>query len=217
MSYSYGEGTPGFRPLELCSMSDPDTKRYKPMGKLGSATNIWSVGASLISLCNRELVPKTDPYSPEMAIPSFNANAQQVYSQELRNLLSACVCYRGDDRIGAQDLLDSISRLTAGMEAAPGDPDLANGMRAGQSTSAEAEPAWRSTIKERYRLGMSYDDGEAQRVAEEQEDAEKAEEEKAKRKQEAADAAQAAKDQKAAVAKAKREAAKAKKPKKGKK
>ena len=198
-------------------MSDPNTKRYKPMGKLGSATNIWSLGASLISLCNREPVPKTDPYSPEMAIPRFNANAQQVYSQELRNLLSSCVHYRGVDRIGAQDLLDSISRLTAGTEAAPGDLDLANGMRAGQSTSAEAEPAWRSTIKERYRLGMSYDDGEAARVAEEQEDAEKAEEEKARRKQEAADAAQVAKDQKAAVAKAKREAAKEKKPKKGKK
>lgn len=191
-------------------MSDPKTKMYKSMGKLGSATNIWSLGASLISICNRDPEPKTDPYSPEMAIPTFNANAQQVYSQELRDLLSACVRYRGDDRIGAQDLLDSISRLTAGTQAAPGDADFANGMRAGQSTLAEAEPAWRSTIKERYRLGMSYDDGEAERVAEEKEDVDNAAAEEAKREQEAADAAQAEKDEKAAVAKAKREAAKAK-------
>ena len=205
MSYNYCEGTPGFRPLELCSMSDPDTKRYKPMGKLGSATNIWSLGASLISICNREPDPKTDFYSPEMAIPTFNDNAQHFYSQQLRDLLSACVKYRGDDRIGAQDLLDSISRLTAGTEAASDAADLANGMRAGESiVEGAAEPVWQSSIKERYRLAMTYAEGEAARVAEEEADADKAKEEKERRKQEAADA----KAEKAAAAKAEKEAAK---------
>jgi hypothetical protein len=202
-------------------MSDPDTKLYKAVGKLGSATNIWSLGASIISICNRNSDPKTDFYSPKMAIPTFNENARHVYSEELRGLVDACVRYRGDDRIGAQDLLESISRFTAGTEAAPGDADLANGMRAAQSTSAEAASAWRSDIKERYRLGMSYNDGKAERVAEEKEDADKAAEEEARREQEAADAAQAERDEKAAAAKAKREAARAKreatKEKKGKK
>jgi serine/threonine protein kinase len=210
MSYNYGEGTPGFTPLELYSMSDPDTKRYKPMGKLGSATNIWSLGASLISICNRDPDPKTDFYSPEMAVPKFNDNAQHFYSQELRNLLSACVQYRGDDRIGAQDLLDSISRLTAGTQAEPEDADLANGMRAGHSILEGAEPIWQPPIKERYRLGMSYAEGEAGRLREEQEDADKTKEEKERRKQEAADAKVA----KAAAAKAEKEAAKGKKGKK---
>jgi serine/threonine protein kinase len=201
MSYNYGEGTPGFTPLELYSMSDADTKRYKPMGKLGSATNIWSLGASLISICNRDPEPKTDFYSPEMAIPRFNDNAQHFYSQELRDLLSACVRYRGDDRIGAQDLLDSISRLTAGPEAGPDDADLANGLREGYSMIAGAEPIWQPSIKERYRTGMSYAEGEEGRLREEQEDADKAQEEKERRKKEAADA-------KAAAAKAEKEVAK---------
>lgn len=204
MSYNYGEGTPGFTPLELYSMSDPDTKRYKPMGRLGSATNIWSLGASLISICNRDAEPKTDFYSPEMAIPTFNDNAQHFYSQELRNLLSACVRYRGHDRIEAQDLLESISRLTAGTEAEPDDADLANGMRAGHSIIEGAEPIWQSSIKERYRLRMSYNAGEAERVAEEEADADKAKEEKERRKQEAADARAV----KAAAARAEKEVAK---------
>jgi hypothetical protein len=213
MSYNYCEGTPGFKPVELCSMSDPVTKRYKPMGKLGSATNIWSLGASLISMCNRDHEPKTDFYSPEMSIPDFNDNAQRFYSQELRDLLAECVRYRGDDRIGPQALLDSISRLTAGTAAAPGAADLADGMREGQDT-ADAAPVWQSSIKERYRLSMTYDAGEKERLAEEKEDADKAKEEKERQKQKAADAAQAEKDAKvakAAAAKAKKEEAKKKK------
>ena len=206
MSYNFMEGTPGFKPLELCSMSDPETKRYKPMGKLGSATNIWSLGASLISMCNRDAEPKTDFYSPEMAIPKFNDNAQNFYSQELRDLLSACVRYRGDDRISAQDLLNSISRLTAGPEAGSDDADLANGLREGYPIVAGVEPIWQPSIKERYRIGMSYDEGEAERVAEEEADADKAEEEKERRKKEAADARAA----KAAAAKVAKGAAKGK-------
>lgn len=206
MSYNFMEGTPGFKPLELCSMSDPGTKRYKPMGKLGSATNIWSIGASLISICNRTSNPTTEFYSPEMSIPAFNENARHVYSEQLRKLLDACVRYRGEDRIGAQDLLASISRLTAGTEATPGVADLAKGMRAGKHRSADAKPAWQPSIKERYRLGMSYDDGEAVRVAEEQADDDKEKEEKERRKQEAVDAANAEKQAKkdAAVAKRKK-------------
>jgi hypothetical protein len=212
MSYNYCEGTPGFKPVELCSMSDPVTKRYKPMGKLGSATNIWSLGASLISMCNRDHEPKTDFYSPEMSIPDFNDNAQQFYSQELRDLLAECVRYRGGDRIGPQDLLDSISRLTAGTAAAPGAADLADGMREGQYTADDA-PVWQSSIKERYRLRMTYDAGEKERVAEEKEDADKAKEEKERQKQKAADDKVA----KAAAAKTKKEAAKGQKGNKGKK
>jgi hypothetical protein len=212
MSYNYCEGTPGFKPVELCSMSDPVTKRYKPMGKLGSATNIWSLGASLISMCNRDHEPKTDFYSPEMSIPDFNDNAQQFYSQELRDLLAECVRYRGGDRIGPQDLLDSISRLTAGTAAAPGAADLADGMREGQYTADDA-PVWQSSIKERYRLRMTYDAGEKERLAEEKEDADKAKEEKERQKQKAADDKVA----KAAAAKAKKEAAKGQKGNKGKK
>jgi serine/threonine protein kinase len=124
MSYTFMEGTPGFRPLELCSMSDPDTKLYKAVGKLGSATNIWSLGASLISICNRDNAPKTDFYTPENSIPTFNENAQHVYSQALRDLLNSCVQYRGHDRIDAQDLLDSISLHTGGTMASPDDVDL---------------------------------------------------------------------------------------------
>jgi serine/threonine protein kinase len=216
MSYNYCEGTPGFRPLELCSMSDPDTKRYKPMGKLGSATNIWSLGASLISICNRESAPTTDFYSLENSIPTFNANAQQAYSQELRDLLDECVRYRGEHRIGPQDLLDSISRHTAGTEAGDGDTDRAGGMR--WYTSADDRPSWRLPVKERYRLHMSHDAGEAERVAEEQEDADEDKEQMARQKKKVADAAKAEQAAKVEKAKAKKAAAaEKKKQKKGKK
>jgi serine/threonine protein kinase len=214
MSYNYCEGTPGFRPLELCSMSDPDTKRYKSMGKLGSATNIWSLGASLISICNREPHPTTDFYSPENSIPTFNANAQQVYSQDLRNLLSECVRYRGHDRIGAQALLDRISRYTAGPEADSEDKDLAKGMRAGQG---DAQPFWRLPVKERYRLRMSHDDGEADRVEEEKQDAREDAQRKEEQKKEALDKAKAERAAKAEEDKAKKAAAAEKRKNKGKK
>jgi len=212
MSYNYCEGTPGFKPVELCSMSDPVTKRYKAMGKLGSATNIWSLGASLVSMCNRDHEPKTDFFTPEMSIPDFNDNAQRFYSQELRDLLAKCVRYRGHDRIGPQDLLESISRLTAGTAAAPGAADLADGMREGHDT-ADAAPVWQSSIKERYRLAMTYAAGEKEREAEEKEDADKAKEEKERQKKKAADDKVA----KAAAAKAEKEAAKGQKGNKGKK
>ena len=216
MSYNYCEGTPGFRPLELCSMSDPITKRYKSMGKLGSATNIWSLGASLISICNRDNAPKTDFYTPENSIPTFNENAQHVYSQALRDLLNSCVQYRGHDRISAQDLLESISQHTGGTMASPGDVDLARGMRLGQSESADAKAAWRFPVKELYRLHMSYDKGEAERATEKQHDADENEKEKQKQKREAADAEKAEKATKAAAAKLKKAAA-AEKRKKAKK
>jgi len=195
-------------------MSDPDTKRYKSMGKLGSATNIWSLGASLISICNREPHPTTDSYSPENSIPTFNANAQQVYSQNLRNLLSECVRYRGHDRIGAAELLDTINRYTAGAEADPEDEDLAKGMRVGQG---DAPPSWQPPVKERYRLLMSYDAGEAERVAEEQQDADEEEARKEKQKKDAVEKAKADKAAKAEEDKAKRAAAAEKRKKKAKK
>jgi len=219
MSYNYCQGTPGFKPLELCSVSDPVTKRYKPMGKLGSATNIWSVGASIISICNRESDPKTDPYSPEMSIPTFNANARDKYSEVLRDLVDACVRYRGKDRIGAQDLLDSISRHTAGTEATAGDEDLADGMRAKRSNPAEAgaRPAYRLEKRELYRLQMSYEDGEALGEEEKRLDDKHDDEDRERAKQGADDAAEAEKTKKAAAAKAKREAAAEKKKARGKK
>ena len=197
-------------------MSDPETKRYKSMGKLGSATNIWSLGASLISICNRDNAPKTDFYTPENSIPLFNENAQHVYSQALRDLLNSCVQYRGHDRIGAQDLLDSISLHTGGAMASPDDVDLARGMRVGQSESADAQAAYRFPVKERYRLHWSYDDGEAERAKEEQQDADESKMEEERQKKEAAGAEKAEKATKAAAAKLKKAAA-AEKRKKAKK
>lgn len=209
MSYNLHEGTPGFKPPELWTMSDPVTKRYKEFRKLGSATNIWSVGASLISICNRDTRPQTDFLKPETSIPTFNANAHHVYSPELRNLLAECVRYKPEERITAQHLRDEISQYTAGADADP-DADLADGMRAGRPDRTE----WSWPVKERYRLDFSHDDGEKARLGEVQREAEKDQKEMQEKKAAAADAAKAkkeaakaAKAEKAAAAKAKRAAA----------
>jgi hypothetical protein len=94
MVYNYWQGTEGFRPLELATVSDKTTKRYMNFGKLGSATNIWTIGQSILVMMNREAEPKTNPYDPALAVPTFTANAQHVYSKELQDLVSACVRYR---------------------------------------------------------------------------------------------------------------------------
>jgi serine/threonine protein kinase len=168
MSYNFYQGTSGFRPLELATVSDKVTKRYMNLGKLGSATNIWTIGQSILTMMNREPSPKTNAYERTLAIPTFNANAQHVYSKELRDLLSACVRYRPEDRITTQGVLDAISQHTAGDLAGDEDQDLGGGMRAGQPTSEELNTPYVYLFpkKEHYRFGMSYEEGERLRVEE---------------------------------------------------
>jgi serine/threonine protein kinase len=168
MSYNFYQGTAGFRPLELATVSDKVTKHYMNLGKLGSATNIWTIGQSILTMMNREPSPKTNAYERALAIPTFNANAQHVYSKELRDLLSACVRYRPEDRITTQGVLDAISQHTAGDLAGDEDQDLGGGMRAGQPTSEELNTPYVYLFpkKEHYRLGMSYEEGERLRVEE---------------------------------------------------
>lgn len=168
-SYNYWQGTPGFRPLELQTVCDPVTKRYINLGKLGSATNVWAAGASIMAVCNREPRPTTNCFDRESAIPKFNDNAQDKYSQTLRDLVSACVSYRPEDRIDVAELLAAISQHTAGAGAGDGDVDLADGMRSGRPTAEEDGRQWRWPKQEWYRLGLSHDEGESLRVAEQKE------------------------------------------------
>jgi hypothetical protein len=168
MVYNYWQGTEGFRPLELATVSDATTKRYTNFGKLGSATNIWTIGQSILVMMNREAEPKTNPYDPALMIPTPNANAQHIYSNELRDLVSACVRYRPEERITTQDVLDAISQHTAGDLAGEGDQDLGGGMRAGQPTSEALETPYVYLFpkREHYRLGMTFEDGERLQVEE---------------------------------------------------
>jgi hypothetical protein len=125
-------------------------------------------------MMNREPDPKTNPYDPALAVPTFNANAQHVYSKQLRDLLSACVKYRPEERVTTQEVLDAVSQHTAGDVAGAGDEDLGGGMRAGKPTSEELETPYVYLFpkREHYRLRMSLEEGERLRVEETRQDEE---------------------------------------------
>lgn len=206
----------------MSSVLDVKTLRAMNMGKLGSATNIWGIGASIMSLINRDHSPDIDYRFPEKSVPRFTVNAQHYYSNELRGLLLKCVEYLPANRIGAQDLLDQISKYTAGKGADEEDHDFALGMRAGQPTTTKVQTAWDPPVKEYYERMSTVEAGD--KFREEQEKKHKAEDQRKrdeyKKKKKEADAvarkeAAAAKNEAKA---AKREAAQAAaKKKKGKK
>jgi serine/threonine protein kinase len=211
MYYNYYQGTSGFRPLELATVSNSVTKRYMNLGKLGSATNIWTIGQSILTMMNREPNPKTNAYERALATPTFNANAQHVYSKELRDLLSACVRYRPEERITTQQVLDAISQHTAGDVAGDGDQDLGGGMRAGQPTSEELNTPYVYLFpkREHYRLGMSYEEGERLKVEETRQDDEAETKRLADEKQRRIERKKGVLEERAAEVKANRAAAKA--------
>lgn len=215
----------------MVSLLDSNNFRPIEIDKLGSATNIWGIGASIMALCNRTQAPEMDYRYPQSSVPTFNANARVVYSDELRKLVQRCVEYLPEHRIRVTELLEATSRHTAGPVAGPEDDDLANGMRAGNPTSDDIPVEWESMVKEFYKIGSTVKEARKNRAAEfrkceaemqrkikaakEAQKARKAAAARAKREADAAKRKAAAAERKAA-ADAKKEAAAAKK-KKGKK
>lgn len=201
----------------MSSVLDTKTLRPMNMGKLGSATNIWGIGASIMSLINRDRSPDIDYHFPQKSVPRFTVNAQHCYSNELRSLLLKCVEYLPTNRISAQELLDEISANTAGAAATEESKDLANGMRAGEPVSEDVPVKWTPSVQETYRRGLTLDDSKA--ALEEAENAYKAEQAKmeAAYKEKKAAKKKADAEAKKEAARIKRAATVAKKKAKGKK
>lgn len=173
----------------MSSVLDVKTLRPMNMGKLGSATNIWGIGASIMSLINRDHSPDIDYRSPEKSVPRFTVNAQHYYSNELRGLLLTCVEYLPANRISAQNLLDEISAHTAGAAAPEENEDLANGMRTGEPASDDVPVKWSPPCLDVYKRGFTVPDAEiARKKDSDAYEAEQAEKEAAYKKKKAAKA-----------------------------
>lgn len=188
MAYNHWVGTAGYRALEQSAILDAVTKRHKSMGRLGSPTNIWGIGQTLIALCNREPHPTTDYLKPKLSVRTFIFNAQNIYCEKLRDLLTRCVQYRPEDRITPSKLLEAVARHTAGTtydddddddgdDGDDGDGDdegeedgdkkhLALGMRKRRSTPGNERTHWESAASERYRVRFAGEREEAKIKAE---------------------------------------------------
>lgn len=113
----------------------------------------------------------------------INVNAQSVYSQELRDLLTRCVQYRPDDRITPTELLEDVLQRTVGEADNDEEEEKDDLQRARKSASEDDRLLWRPKAKEHYGIGFAADEWEV-RISKEAED-EKQEEDAVEAKEKA--------------------------------
>ncbi|KAK5130007.1 hypothetical protein LTR08_002562 [Meristemomyces frigidus] len=110
--YSNGAGTPQFKAPEQNETFNKKTGRPEAVGKLLGPTNIYAVGVVILGLANRspwgtQMQGMDDEMYAEDG-PDFHAIAQQVYSDELRQLARRCVVFEPEERIGVVELRKAI-------------------------------------------------------------------------------------------------------------
>lgn len=159
-AYNYWEGSNSYKPVELETFVHSGSKQPRNMGRLGSPTNVWGIGASFIRVMNRDSHP-VGPYylKPDDTMPTFNDNAVAVYSSQLRELLTRCVQFMPNRRITPAEVLKAIASVTSGDGS---ETDLSQGMRTRAPTGQEANLKWPIWIREHYKIGFAADEWEAQ-------------------------------------------------------
>lgn len=85
-------------------MVNRQTWQPDPVGKLSSKTNVWGIGAIVISLMNKMVVLQGTSFMDGESQPEIKAHAEKKYSKPLLELVGECTRYWPDDRPGLRTL-----------------------------------------------------------------------------------------------------------------
>jgi len=123
-----------------------------PVGRLGSATNVWGIGTIVTALMSK--APNCTDADFDNGVvkqPLITEQARERYSRQLVETVEICTRYWADERMGLRELRREITKHTTGQNQAE---DLAQGMRSRPCNDGHANSILDAT-KEAYRLGES--------------------------------------------------------------
>ena len=153
-AYATDVGTPCWQPFEQYSLNSFGSRLPLKGHKLGEATNVWGIGATIMRLMNRDYYPKEPTYFDETDTfeqqePLFQNDAQNIYSPHLVKLVRSCVAFAPSRRPTLRDIREEIL-----LRSTPGPDDCAEGMRDGGQPLNEGNTLIFPPEEEEYKIGF---------------------------------------------------------------
>lgn len=157
--WNAGGGTQGYLPPEQLPFIDEQTREPVDAFQLLSHTNVWGVGAIMLSLLRRGRLEREDQlrYLPG-TIAAYGAaqELQGIYSEDLLELVNRCLRFDPAERICFADLLHQIRQFVtlAGNDGGRG--QYWREAREGQQPENQQMDI-RGLPKDRYKIGFAVD------------------------------------------------------------